>query len=77
MRAAAFDHPARYRVRHAAVSEVVSFTPTYAGQAVAGELIEASGWLEDDSAGARRLVVGTSREAGGEYVRSVSMQSTE
>ena len=65
---AAFDHPARYRVQHDQVSEVVSFTPTYAGQAVEGEAIEARGWLEEDSTGARRLVVGTSREAAGEYV---------
>ena len=64
---AAFDHPARYGVRHDQVSEVVSFTPTYAGQAAAGEMIEASGWLEVDSAGGRRVVVGTSREAGGEW----------
>ena len=48
---AAFDHPARYRVQHAEVSEVVSFTPTYAGQAVEGETIEARGWLEEDSVG--------------------------
>ena len=68
---AAFDHPARYRVKSEEVSEVVSFTPTYAGQALAGEMIEASGWLEQDSVGARRVVVGTSREAGGEYVKNV------
>ncbi|MBP2647279.1 MAG: hypothetical protein H6Q77_903 [Gemmatimonadetes bacterium] len=66
----AFDHPARYRVQHNEVSEVVSFTPTYAGQALLGETIEASGWLEEDSAGARRVVVGTSREAGGEWIRT-------
>jgi len=71
----AFDHPARYRVRSEEVSEVVSFTPTYAGQAEAGEMIEASGWLELDSAGARRVVVGTSREAGGEWIRVVSRES--
>jgi predicted nucleotidyltransferase len=65
---AGFDHPARYRVRHDDVAEVVSFTPTYAGQVLAGETIHASGWLEVDAAGARRLVVGTSREARGEYV---------
>jgi len=67
---AAFDHPARYRVRHDEVSEVVSFTPTYAGQAVVGETIEASGWLEVDSVGARRVVVGTSREGRGEWIRT-------
>jgi uncharacterized protein len=68
---AAFDHPARFRVRHDEVTEVVSFTPTYAGQAEVGEMIEASGWLETDADGARRVVVGTSREAGGEYARVV------
>jgi len=52
------------------VSEVVSFTPTYAGQAVVGETIEASGWLEVDSVGARRVVVGTSREGRGEWIRT-------
>lgn len=72
---AGFDHPARFRVRHDAVAEVVSFTPTYTGQAVAGELIEASGWLEVDATGARRLVVGTSREAQGEYLRRVRRNS--
>ena len=65
---AAFDHPARYRVRHDLVAEIVSFTPTYAGQALAGETVRASGWLEEDAGGMRRLVVGTSREARGEYV---------
>jgi len=65
----AFDHPARYRVRHPEVTEVIAFTPTYAGQAEAGEMIEARGWLEEDPAGTRRLVVGTSREARGEYIK--------
>ncbi len=69
---AAFDHPARYRVESDVVSEVVSFTPTYAGQALAGETIEASGWLETDSVGARRVVVGTSREGRGEWIKSVT-----
>lgn len=68
---AAFDHPARYQVRHSEVSEVVSFTPTYAGQALAGETIAAAGWLEEDAVGRRRLVVGTSREARGEYIKRV------
>ncbi len=68
----AFDHPARYRVAHAQVSEVVSFTPTYAGQAESGDEIEASGWLERDAVGAWRVVVGTSREAEGEYILRVT-----
>src|SRR5262249_21767082 len=37
--ASAFDHPARYRVRSDLVTEVLSFTPTYAGQAIVGEVI--------------------------------------
>lgn len=68
---AGFDHPARYRVRHDEVAEVVSFTPTYAGQALAGETICARGWLEDDASMGRRLVVGTSREARGEWIRTI------
>jgi uncharacterized protein len=66
---AAFDHPARYRVRSDLVTEVLSFTPTYAGQAVAGETIQAAGYLEQDAAGVVRLVVGSSREAVGEWIR--------
>ena len=69
---AAFDHPARYGVRHPDVAEVVSYTPTFAGQAREGEVIDARGWLEVDSRGARRLLVGTSREAGGEWIRARS-----
>lgn len=69
--AAAFEHPARFRVSHGAVAEVLAFTPTYAGQAETGEVIEASGWIEEDASGVRRLVVGTSREAPGEWIRVV------
>lgn len=68
---AAFEHPARFAVEHPEVIEVLSFTPTYAGQAWAGETIEASGWIEEDQGGFRRLVVGTSREAAGEWIRVV------
>jgi len=65
---AAFDLPARYAVRHALVSEVVSWTATYAGQALVGEWVHACGWLEEDAAGGRRLLLGTSREAEGEWL---------
>ena len=68
---AAFEHPARFRVDHPGIVEVMSFTPTYAGQAQAGETLEASGWIEEDERGLRRLVVGTSREAAGEWIRTV------
>jgi len=66
---AAFDHPARYLVEGGGVSEVLAFTPTYAGQVLAGEVLDASGWIEEDGEGVRRLVVGSSREAPGEWIR--------
>ncbi len=67
--AAAFDHPARLVLAGSPVREIVIFTATYVGQARAGEEVEAVGWLEEDAAGVRRLLVGTSREAEGEWVR--------
>ncbi len=63
-----FDVPAKYRVEHELVEEVLSYTHTYTGQALRGEVIEACGVLEE-SDGRRRLVVGTTREAEGEYIR--------
>jgi hypothetical protein len=65
----AFDSPARYGVDHPEISEIICCTPTYVGQVRQGETIEAAGWLEETSRGTRRLVVGTSREAPGEYLR--------
>jgi len=68
----AFDYPARYPIAHPAVQEIVCYTPTYAGQALAGETVEAAGWVEQTDDGAQRLTVGTSREACGEYVKVVT-----
>ena len=65
----AFDYPARYRLAHPEVEEVLSFTQTYAGQAEAREWVEVAGILEETAAGWRRLVVGSSREAPGEYIK--------
>ena len=65
----AFDYPARYKIS-GEFSEVVSFTHTYVGQAVAGETIEVSGTVEE-SDGEKRIVVGTTREAEGEYIKVV------
>lgn len=64
-----FDHPARYGIDHAEIPEALSFTPTYAGQARSGERVEISGLVEQAEEGGRRLVVGSSREAPGEYIR--------
>ncbi|HPC55442.1 MAG TPA: nucleotidyltransferase domain-containing protein [Methanolinea sp.] len=66
------DSPAVYRVDHGEVSSVLSFTHTYSGQAREGEVIEARGVLEEHG-GDVWLVVGTSREAKGEFIRSLTL----
>ncbi len=65
-----FDNPAVYEVEHDQIDYVLSFTHTYAGQAVIGEMIEARGMVEHLEDGTSILVVGTSREAHGEWIRS-------
>lgn len=64
-----FDYPARFLIDHEKVSEVVCYTATYTGQAMTGERIEVSGQLEVSSAGQVRILVGSSREASGEYIK--------
>jgi len=64
-----FDSPAVYEVAHESVSRVLSFTHTYSGQALAGETIEACGICEQHG-DELWLVVGTTREARGEYIIS-------
>lgn len=65
----AYDQPARYALDHAEIGEILCFTHTYVGQARPGEMIAACGMLELSNDGSRRLVVGSSREAPGEYIR--------
>ena len=64
-----FDSPAVYDVDHDDISRVLSFTHTYSGQALAGEVIEARGVVEQHG-DERWLIVGTTREAKGEYIVS-------
>ncbi len=72
-----FDSPAAYRVDHDEISRVVSFTHTYSGQALAGEVIEAKGVVEEHG-DERWLIVGTTREAKGEYIVSKTLlESTD
>ena len=67
-----FDSPAIFKIDHPEISCVLSYTHTYAGQALAGERIEARGMVE--SAGdIKRLVVGTKREPKGEWIRSLTL----
>ena len=68
----AFDSPAIFRLDHPEVKEILCFTHTYAGQALPGERIEAKGVLEETASGLR-LVVGTTREARGEWIKSLSL----
>jgi predicted nucleotidyltransferase len=68
----AFDNPAIYEVEHESVSRVLSFTHTYSGQALAGEIIEACGVLEQHGS-EHWLIVGTTREARGEYIVSKTL----
>jgi len=66
----AFDFPAIYKVDDELTPEIVSFTHTYIGQAELGEKIEVSGAVEMDIAtGKCRLIVGSTREAQGEYIK--------
>ncbi|NBV75927.1 MAG: hypothetical protein EBR59_08230 [Methylococcaceae bacterium] len=66
---AGFDYPACFVIDHASIATVVSFTATYSGQAQSGETIIAAGQLEMDEYGRQRLVIGSSREAVGEFIR--------
>jgi hypothetical protein len=72
----AFDSPSVYKVEHEEIDHVLSYTHTYAGQALAGEIIEASGMVEEVE-GFKRLVVGTSREPKGEWIRSLTLLKAE
>lgn len=72
----AFDSPSVYKVEHEEIDHVLSYTHTYAGQALPGEIIEASGMVEEVG-GLKRLVVGTSREPKGEWIRSLTLLQAE
>jgi hypothetical protein len=67
-----FDNPASYLVDHEEVDRIISFTHTYSGQALPGEVVEACGVLEDHGA-ELWLVVGTTRTARGEYIISKTL----
>ncbi len=67
-----YDSPAVYEIDHPTISKVLSFTHTYTGQALTGEEIEAQGIIEQHGS-ERWLVVGTTREAKGEFIRSLSL----
>lgn len=67
----AFDYPAMLLLEHPQISCCVSYTATYNGQAESGEWVAIRGHLEQDENGACRIVVGSSREAHGEYIKVI------
>ena len=68
-----FDYPARFLLAHAEIAEILCFTATYNGQAQTGEWVEVAGQLEVSASGKKRIIVGSSREARGEYIKVVSL----
>ena len=70
-----FDSPSVYQLDHPEFHTVLCFTPTYSGQAFKNEMVEVSGFLEESSDGMiSRVIVGSSREADGEYIKLVREQ---
>jgi hypothetical protein len=67
-----FDYPAEFKIDHDEIDAIVSFTATYTGQAINGETVEVSGTLEQSAHGVKRIVVGSSREAHGEYIKVIN-----
>jgi predicted nucleotidyltransferase len=67
-----FDYPAIFQLHHPQIQTVLCFTATYTGQAQTGEWVEIAGQWEVADNGEQRLVVGSSREAQGEYIKVVS-----
>lgn len=66
-----YDYPALFKIDHAEIRAIACFTATYTGQALTGETVEVSGSLEQTDTGHKRIVVGSSREAEGEYIKVV------
>lgn len=64
-----FDYPAEFVIQHPEINSIVCYTATYTGQAKTGEWVEVSGVVERASDGQRRVVVGSNREAAGEYIK--------
>ncbi len=71
----AFDSPAIYTIEHETVQKVLSYTHTYAGQAFEDEILEARGLCNKGDV--TRLIIGTTREARGEWIKSCTLLSHE
>jgi predicted nucleotidyltransferase len=67
----AFAYPAEFIIEHETIKSIVCFTATYIGQAFNNEWISAAGLIEQNELGEQRLVIGSSREARGEYIKVI------
>lgn len=65
----AYDYPAEFVIDHEQIKSIVCFTATYIGQAITGEWVEVAGIVEQSDNGVKRIVVGSNREANGEYIK--------
>jgi len=68
----AFDYPAEFIINHSQISSIVCYTATYTGQAKKAEWVEVAGVVEESDTGVKRIVVGSNREARGEYIKVVN-----
>jgi len=66
-----FDYPAEFLIEHPEIKTIVCFTATYNGQAQTGEWVEVSGQLEISNENEQQIVVGSTREAEGEYIKVI------
>jgi predicted nucleotidyltransferase len=66
-----FDYPAEFLIDDPEIKRVVCFTATYNGQAFNAEQVAIAGQLEQDQFGVKRVVVGSNREALGEYIKVI------
>jgi len=67
-----FDYPAEFIIKHPQISRIVCYTATYTGQAKAGEWVDVSGVIEQRGDSQQRIVVGSDREARGEYIKVIN-----
>ncbi len=67
----AFDYPAQFTIDHPEIKHIVCYTATYTGQAKVGEWVEVAGLVEQAANATKRIIVGSNREASGEYIKVV------
>lgn len=68
----AYDYPAEFYIDHPEIKSIVCYTATYTGQAQTGEWVEVSGTLESVNGIKQRIVVGSTREANGQYIKVIN-----